>query len=408
MDTMMDDLQQQPLLRMHQQLQQADEALRMRPNSQSFDDAGFDDAAFEFSFENDGIGDFASFQSSFAPSTQAKSEMDDFGNLNHLEYGLQLQPLTHPTHQSFHHDMPSNLQPETYPMVSATSSSIPTFQSDDVASIKVDAVDHATQQGGVSELSANFGYDQGREVSGSRQPLADFDSNTHELLQAQLESPHVNDRPERQRRQRSGDGAVETDNDGGGGDPLYAALATNPTINDSSHSLGSIQPDAHHLESIVLKEERYDRRLSDVPQRGEPSPAVGSECQQSPCVLVEDRDTKYTPFDTTSCGPEHCPMGSQGTEGQEDFKSGNLMGNMCHDAKNAFKASPLEQGVATPPSTTTMQKLLDLPEGGQCESFNIISPYANNSADQSQQMNQMNQVSQATDGASIPCCRRQQ
>jgi hypothetical protein len=165
---------------------------------------------FELTFKDEDIANFASMQSSFMPSSQDEHESESFHALDHFDYDMQLHGLSTPSH----HD--------TYHTASALS-------------------DHRPNLSRTHMYGLHQEFEHNVDDTTQRRPLANFDHNTHDMLQAQL-------------AEREPDEKKQEDDD----ETLRAALAAASAMNDlgnphvtlAHHPSSQPEPKLEHLPGL--------------------------------------------------------------------------------------------------------------------------------------------------------------
>ncbi|ERF70841.1 hypothetical protein EPUS_02363 [Endocarpon pusillum Z07020] len=179
---------------------------------------------FEMAFKDDDIAHFASMQSSFISSTQNAHDGSSYPTIDHLDYDIQLHGLSTPSHHDTFQPACSNI-----------------FEAQHIN--RNDYLeDHQKQsQGHMYELHQDFEHHiVDADDRTQRRPLANFDQNTHNMLQAQLREPRTDhSKPE--------DAGDET---------LKAALAAASAMSDlgTSHA-GLPLPPPHPSSQAEAKQE---------------------------------------------------------------------------------------------------------------------------------------------------------
>lgn len=203
MDTIVENLHD-PL-----QLEDGKSILHDPPNPEYQDyHAGLDDSSvmlshqdFQMTFKEEDIADFASMQSLFMPPAHGNLDEDSFHTLEHFDYDIQLHGLSTPSHHGL------------YP---ATSNNL--FETHHGRQKDPPDPDRVHSQDQVYELHQGFDDDPNHTIE--RRPLANFNHNTHNMLQAQL-------------GESGPDLGKHEDED----ETLRAALAAASAINDLQHPL---------------------------------------------------------------------------------------------------------------------------------------------------------------------------
>lgn len=172
--------------------------------------------------DDDDIAHFASLQSSFMSSTQNAHEGPSYPSIDHLDYDIQLHGLSTPSHHDAFQPACSNI-----------------FEAQHID--RNDYLeDHAKQsQGQMYGLHQDFEHHVVKDDDRTRRrPLANFDHNTHNMLQAQL----AESRTEHSKHEDTGD------------DTLKAALAAASAMSDLGTSYAGLPlppppPPSSHAEA---------------------------------------------------------------------------------------------------------------------------------------------------------------
>ena len=186
MDTMVDDIHVDPSFSMYTETpnQQSEHAPHQFCNTNIGDDNSLMiHHGYDMDFNNDELGAFTGIQSSFdMPLSHGDLSQSNFPGLGHFSFDYQ------PHEVSFgHHDSP---QPSTNGFELRRSHQSPK-EGESSSGLLIVPPAHR-----LPELSRHL---TAEEQDGQRQPLSDFDHNTHRILQAQLDQvqPHDHDAEEK-------------------------------------------------------------------------------------------------------------------------------------------------------------------------------------------------------------------
>ena len=169
MDTIVDSLHPDPELGDNKDL------LNGQTNADLQDyHAGVDDSNaflshhdFEMTFKDEDMIDFAAMPSSFLPSTGGDHEGQCFPIADHFDYNLEFHGLSTPAHHDAYHPASNNI-----------------FESQHVNQNNL--FEHHGEQSQDIIYGLHQEVDHDIDDISQRQPLASFDHNTHDMLQAQL------------------------------------------------------------------------------------------------------------------------------------------------------------------------------------------------------------------------------
>jgi len=249
---------------------------------------------FEMTFKEDDIANFASMQSSFMPSTHGEHEGQTFHTLDHFDYDIHLHGLETPSQHNAYPPASSNI-----------------FETQHVSQDDIHEAHHRRSQGHLYGLHQDFEHDA--DGTTQRRPLATFDHNTHNMLQAQLAHPTLD-----QSKQENAN------------EKLRAALAAASAMND----LGNRHMNLPHLPAS--QSEKKQEHLSAL---WEDNPLQRPQLHTHPSFTSHVSYTSHHEHETT--------VGSQ-------------VGN-----SNAFHANHIDEGLdghEYDPSTSSpeMRRLLQM------------------------------------------------
>ncbi len=160
---------------------------------------------FEMAFKEDEIANFATLQSSFMSSNQGAHKGQSYPTMDHFDYDMQLHGLSTPSHHDAFQPASSNI-----------------FEAPHMNGNDFLEAHQEQSQRHMYELDQEFEHCVDDHQT-QRRPLANFDHNTHNMLQAQLAEP----RPAYSKHEEESDGT------------LKASLAAASSVSDvgNSHTL---------------------------------------------------------------------------------------------------------------------------------------------------------------------------
>jgi hypothetical protein len=237
---------------------------------------------FNLAFKEGDMANFASMQSSFMPSSHGDDEASNFHTLDHFDYDIQLHGLSTPSHHDVYQPTSTNI-----------------FETQHVSHNNISEQHQKQSQEQVYGL-----HELEHDVDSSttdRHPLANFDHNIHNMLQAQLaESGQDQTKQERQE------------------ETLRAALAAASAMSDlgNPHIPIAHHHDHHHHHPSTQpepKQESLSTLWEDIPsQRPHLHPHASFTSQASYTSHHEQEAMTKSDINSNAFDANHIPANLNG------------------------------------------------------------------------------------------------